>query len=138
MDPIHYREVSQAKKMKEKFTQKRINDYLGWLRIKYIHLTSFLLKRIVCPFCHKTFNRKITVPDNAGLPDLIIFLPTGKLWAVELKTATGRLSDKQKEWIEYFKKSGFDVDVIKRFDDFSKMLDAKYFKRSKRHANHCN
>ena len=110
--------------MKEKYLQQRINDYLGWMKLKYIHLTTFLSKRIISPYCHKSFIRNITIPGNKGLPDLIVWTKDRPL-IIELKAKKGRLTDKQKEYIEYLNKKDYNVHVIKKFEDFEKLLNKR-------------
>ena len=38
---------------------------------------------------------KFVSPGNAGVPDRLLVLPDGRVWFVELKDATGRLSPQQ-------------------------------------------
>jgi hypothetical protein len=44
---------------------------------------------------------------SVGIPDLILFHPSGAVLFLELKTTTGRLSPEQKEWKELFDIHGF-------------------------------
>lgn len=37
-------------------------------------------------------------PTRRGMPDRLVLLPCNRIWLVELKTATGQLSDIQKQW----------------------------------------
>jgi hypothetical protein len=50
----------------------------------------------------KTFFRKSPI---AGFPDVAGLTPDGQFWALELKTAKGRISPTQKNWIEKIKQS---------------------------------
>jgi hypothetical protein len=50
--------------------------------------------------------------STPGFPDLILVHPrTGQLIAAELKSATGRLTDAQKQWIGALYRAGIDVRV---------------------------
>lgn len=57
----------------------------------------------------------------AGFPDLMgIFYNKerhGKAWAIELKTAKGRLSENQKSWIMRLESHGVQVRVCRSLDD---------------------
>lgn len=55
----------------------------------------------------KTFRRRIRIlggmvvqlmPTVAGIPDRLVLMPGGRMYLVELKTRTGRLSPVQREW----------------------------------------
>jgi hypothetical protein len=53
----------------------------------------------------------------SGVPDFC-FVWNGKTSFCELKTTTGKLSASQQNIIETWKHQGFDVEVIKSFEDF--------------------
>lgn len=55
----------------------------------------------------------------AGIPDLL-FLWHGRLYAFELKTEIGRLSDEQKKVHEAWALQGTQVIVIRTFEEFQK------------------
>lgn len=102
--------------MKEKYLQQQVNDYLDFLKIKYIHLTTFISRKIICPFCHKRFNKNFAVEKNAGVPDHLIFLKNGKILALEYKVNSNKLTKKQIEWYQYLEKNGYIILVLKNFD----------------------
>ena len=52
-------------------------------------------------------------PGNSGVPDRIVFMPGGKVYFVELKTDTGKLSAQQKIQINRIQSLGQDVRVVK-------------------------
>lgn len=54
-----------------------------------------------------------------GVPDLCLPVPRfgcPGLW-IEMKTAEGRVSTNQKDWIEYLKGAGYRVEVCRSFDE---------------------
>ena len=50
---------------------------------------------------------------TAGEPDLRIYMPGGRLGMMEVKTATGRLSDAQAARIEKLRGLGYPVEIVK-------------------------
>lgn len=55
---------------------------------------------------------KFVSPGNLGVPDRIAILPRGRIWFVELKTETGRLSQVQKRQIDALRSLGMNVFVL--------------------------
>lgn len=55
---------------------------------------------------------KFVSPGNLGVPDRIAILPRGRIWFVELKTETGRLSQVQKIQIDTLRSLGMNVFVL--------------------------
>lgn len=58
----------------------------------------------------------------AGIPDLIV-LHDFKAYGIELKTEIGKVSDKQEIVHQAWKKQGFEVYVIRTFDEFVELLN---------------
>ena len=57
-----------------------------------------------------------------GVPDRMFLLPWGKVWLVEMKTQTGRLSPRQ-SWVhEELNKAGHMVSVIRSLEEFKEEL----------------
>ena len=56
-------------------------------------------------------------PGNAGVPDRIIIMPEGRIYFVELKTDTGRLSGLQRQQITFIAKHGAEVWVLYGAED---------------------
>ena len=52
------------------------------------------------------------MPTVAGIPDRLVLLPGGRMYLVELKTHTGRLSPVQREWHKRALKLGVPVAVL--------------------------
>lgn len=52
-------------------------------------------------------------PGNSGVPDRIVFLPGGKVFFVELKTDSGKVSAQQKIQINRIQSLGQDVRVVR-------------------------
>ena len=64
---------------------------------------------------------KLTSSANRGLPDRMCLLPGSRIWFVELKTPTGKLSALQAKQILSLRKLGQNVtiiDSIKKVDIF--------------------
>lgn len=55
---------------------------------------------------------KFTSPGNGGVPDRLAVLPGGRVWFVELKTASGRLSSIQKWQHDRLRTLGCSVIVL--------------------------
>lgn len=69
---------------------------------------------------------KFVSPGNDGVPDRVVCLPNGKTYFVELKTASGKLTNLQKVQIERLRDLGQKVFVLKGLDgvaEFFRMLD---------------
>lgn len=62
-------------------------------------------------------------PGNTGVPDRIITLPGGRVIFVELKTETGRVSPIQERQIDFLRKLGMDVRVLKGLDEVNAFLE---------------
>lgn len=62
-------------------------------------------------------------PTRAGLPDRLLLLPGGRVWFVEFKIASGRLSPIQGRVIEQLRALGFRADVVRDFDSFKAQVD---------------
>lgn len=57
----------------------------------------------------------------AGIPDMIL-LNKGKMIGIELKTLVGVVSDKQKKVHESWKEQGFEVYIIRTFEEFQELI----------------
>lgn len=66
-------------------------------------------------------NRMKSIGVVAGVPDFV-FLHAGQCHFIELKTDSGLISGKQKEIHFIFAKQGFKVNVIRSFDEFTKLI----------------
>ena len=92
----------------EKFLQRLCEQELSRRSIAYLHL-SFRAR------------------EKKGWPDLTFVLPTewgkpGIPWAVELKTASGVVSKDQKAMLRDMELNGWQVRVIRSFEDFRDIL----------------
>lgn len=72
-------------------------------------------------------------PGYAGVPDRIVFLPGGRVYFVELKQDTGRLSPRQKVVHKKLKNLGREVitlygpiDVDDHLEDWKRRLEGFY------------
>ena len=52
-------------------------------------------------------------PGNAGVPDRIVIMPGGRIWFVELKADTGRLSPAQQRQINHLNRLGVRTFILK-------------------------
>ena len=66
---------------------------------------------------------KFVSPGNAGVPDRLVLFPAGKLWFVELKTKTGRLSGLQKNQIRKLALMGYRLRVLYGEEDVAEFLE---------------
>ena len=100
----------KADEMAEKELQQLCERELSRRGIVYLHL-SFRAR------------------EKKGWPDLAFVLPTGRRkpgipWAVEVKTLVGRLSKEQKYVLREMALNGWQVRVIRAFEDFRDILEA--------------
>jgi hypothetical protein len=58
----------------------------------------------------------------AGASDLIVILPNGKLFFMELKIEKGIQSDKQKEFENRVSDLGFEYKIIRSLDEFKNFI----------------
>ena len=61
--------------------------------------------------------RKWSSPSHRGVPDRIVFWPTGAVHFVELKTETGKLSPLQRHEVEVLRAMKASVFVLYGIDD---------------------
>lgn len=61
-------------------------------------------------------DKKSTLP--LGCQDLTIFADGGRVILVELKTKTGKQSEDQRNWAHEMSKLGFEVFIIRSFEEF--------------------
>jgi len=61
----------------------------------------------------------------AGASDLIVILPNGKLFFIELKIEKGIQSDKQKEFENRVSDLGFEYKIIRSLDEFKNFIHEK-------------
>jgi len=99
----------KAEEIAEKELQRLCEAELSRRRIVYLHL-SFRAR------------------EKKGWPDLTFVLPTGWgkpgiPWAVELKTASGVVSKEQKTMFRDMELNGWQVRVIRSFEDFRDILE---------------
>lgn len=59
-----------------------------------------------------------------GFPDLAGVLPSGKFFAIELKTATGKLSPEQTDWITRLNHSGAIAVVLRSKEQVTNFIAA--------------
>lgn len=59
-----------------------------------------------------------------GFPDLAGVFPNGRLWCIELKTPTGKLSPEQVEWITKLNMSGAMALVLRSKEEIAEFVAA--------------
>lgn len=65
----------------------------------------------------------------AGASDLVVILPNGELIFVEVKTETGKQSDKQIDFEQRVKTLGYEYKLIKSLEEFKQWITLKYQKK---------
>lgn len=55
---------------------------------------------------------KVVYQGRTGAPDRWCILPGGRIIIVETKSATGKLSTKQRKEIQWFRRMGFEAHVV--------------------------
>ena len=61
-------------------------------------------------------SKKLTPNPMAGFPDIFGFDPLNRPFAIELKSQTGKLSDKQKRWLRDLEAKGVHCIVARDLD----------------------
>lgn len=72
---------------------------------------------------------KFVSPGNVGVPDRLIVMPEGRMFFVELKTDTGKLSKLQGRQIEFLRKMGCEVVIsygLQGVADILKVLENEH------------
>ena len=73
---------------------------------------------------------KWTSPGRRGIPDLIVFAPDGKAYAIEVKTATGRVSMFQDREIARLLQQNVYACVIRSEEQLGELIDADDVRRA--------
>ena len=97
--------LGEADIQAEKDLLKLCEGYLGQCEIEYLHL-SFRAR------------------EKAGWPDLTFALH-GVPYAVELKSATGKLSAEQERLLSRLQANGWQVRVIRSFGEFHRLINGR-------------
>ena len=69
---------------------------------------------------------KFVSPGRAGVPDRIILMPCGKIYFVEMKSASGEVNPIQKYVFEKFKNLGFEVKILNSDEKIKNFLQEIY------------
>ena len=99
-------------KIKESEIQKTILDYL--------RLQGYFCWRNQTVGIFKRSTGTYIPSQNVGSPD--IFCLHGELYGIEVKSATGKLSEYQKQWRDRFEKAGGKYIVCRSLEDIQKHL----------------
>ena len=98
--------------------QKLVNAILDWL--KYHKIFAFRVRN------GGTYDptKKIWRLNTAcrGISDIIGILPRGKFMALEVKTATGRVSEHQRDFLDMVAESGGFGAVIRSMEDLERLV----------------
>jgi hypothetical protein len=98
-------------------------DIVVWFRNKYClkhHSPRMAIFSVPNEAGYKNRNFKLT-GMMSGVSDLIVLIPDKTLF-IELKTATGKQSPKQKEFEETVKMLNMDYHLIRSLDQFKKII----------------
>lgn len=60
----------------------------------------------------------------AGVADMLLLAPSGRVLCLELKTPTGRQSEAQRLWQQAAEGAGYRYVVVRSFDDFRAAIEA--------------
>ena len=63
-------------------------------------------------------------PGNDGVPDRILVIPGGRVWFIEFKTKTGRLSKTQELWRRRLRDRGCTALVIRGKEEAAELAGA--------------
>lgn len=58
----------------------------------------------------------------AGVSDLVFFAPDGQVFAIEVKTETGRQQPVQKDWQEKVESIGVKYVIVRSVEDFERLV----------------
>ena len=99
-----------------------------------VRLLQVYQSRGLLTFCHvpngerrdrATAGRLKAMGTTPGVPDLLVWLPGGGHFQVELKAGNGRLSAHQSAWISRMTDMGVAVHVIRSLDGLEELLRAE-------------
>jgi hypothetical protein len=68
---------------------------------------------------------KVDSTSSRGLPDLTVVTPDGRVYFVELKTATGKLSKLQERFHNQLRENNANVAVIRSLDEFIAYINSR-------------
>lgn len=75
------------------------------------------------PVLHKIGPRTIMKKSHiAGFPDWAGITPSGRFWALELKTDKGRIAPHQQEWINRINQTNGIAEVARSFDEIDDFI----------------
>ena len=60
-----------------------------------------------------------------GFPDLIVILPNGKIFFIEMKDDKGKQSEAQIECEKFMKERGIEYYLIRSIDEFKELINSK-------------
>jgi hypothetical protein len=109
-------------KRDESYIQSLCESYLTMRHIPYLHLTTAIKRRIMGRFY------VFPVEGMTGYPDLIIFLPKGRVLLVELKSEKGKLSDDQKRVFPELEAKGHLIFIVRSFEAFKELIGERGIK----------
>lgn len=98
MVDISFKRIKMLEKEVEKFLVRQVKK-LGGISFKFIS------------------------PGNAGVPDRIVILPSGKVLFVELKTDKGKLTKLQEVQIKKISNLGADVRVLRGIEGVKEFIN---------------
>ncbi len=77
------------------------------------------------PVLHQLGGKMVMKKSNIkGFPDMAGVFPNGRLWCIELKTPTGRLSPEQTDWITRLNMSGAMAVVLRSKEEIAEFIAA--------------
>jgi hypothetical protein len=100
-------------------------------------MTESQIERAACLYAKSVgmLAYKFTSPGRAGVPDRLFLTPTGGVFFVEFKCATGRVSALQKNEHRIIRKHGHEVHVVWDFNQAKQVIDEYIYENNNKKGN---
>lgn len=115
----------RSKGLNESEIQKQCEDLLNFLQLRYIRIPDALYRYVFSAQSKlPAYLKKLIADFIKGVPDLTVLLKDGRYICVELKTASGKLSQGQKSFQRSVGESNYHVvrsveglrDLLERYE----------------------
>jgi hypothetical protein len=109
--PRKRQRAAKAPAASERAIQIAIRDALRWHGIRSRHVPNGGKRSVVA-------GRRLRQEGMvAGFPDLIVWVPGGRIGFLEIKAAKGRVSEAQEREIAQLREDGFPAEVVRSVDE---------------------
>lgn len=88
--------------------------------------TERVLQRKIIDYLNKSCNSIAVKTDSTstrGWPDLVVILPSGEVYFIEVKTTTGKLSVHQKRIHQQLKEQNANVHTVRSLEEVEKLFN---------------